>query len=135
MCDSRYLMKRMKNLISIVFLTVWLLNTVQALAGVCGSGNCCCTSESVSITESIKAFDGQCGQKDCVILGNNDVQKQDMTLPSVKTISQVSLKTISLEYFSIHEDVDIDSFDRTLPHLSPQFLKSDLYIRYHQFLI
>ena len=133
MCDNRYLMKRMKNLISIVFLTVWVLNTVQALAAGCGSGQCCCTQNIVSVQTSVKAV-APCGQKECVLSLNKDTQKEDMSLPFLLKMSEFNSGALSLESSSLESASFLKSFDLASIHLRPP-LVSSLYIRYHQFLI
>ncbi len=134
MCDNRYLMKRMKNLISIVFLTVWLLNAVQALAaGVCGSGQCCCTKNTVSVQISVKAL-APCGQQECALSVNKDTQKEDMALPFLLKTSEVNSGALALAPLTLEGISFLKSFDLASLHLRPP-LVSSLYIQYHQFLI
>ena len=128
-------MKRMKNLISIVFLTVWMLNVVQAIAGVCGSGHCCCCSKNeVSVRTSVEALVGFCGQKDCAIVVNKEMKTPDTVLPSFK-MSSLSQEAISVDYFGVSQDAFLSSFRLFLLHLRPPLSEAGLYIRYHQFLI
>ena len=126
-------MKRMKNLISIVFLTVWVLNTVQALAAGCGSGQCCCTQNIVSVQTSVKAV-APCGQKECVISSNKDVQKTDMTLPFVVRTSDGAQEGL-LESAPIYTASLSPSFEMSSLHPRPPLFETHLYIQYHQFLI
>ena len=126
-------MKRMKNLISIVFLTVWLLNVVQALAAACGSGHCCCTQNIVSVHTSVKAL-APCGQKECTLSLNKEWQKEDMALPLVLKTSEVSAGALPLQFSGLESTSFLKSFDLASIHLRPP-LVSSLYVQYHQFLI
>ena len=126
-------MKRMKNLISIVFLTVWVLNTVQALAGMCGSGHCCCTQNTVSVQTFVKTVT-PCGQKECTLNLNKNSQKEDMALPSLIKTSEFYSGALPLEVSSLESASFLKSFDLASLHLRPP-LVSSLYIQYHQFLI
>ncbi|MBI3019578.1 MAG: hypothetical protein HYY61_06800 [Deltaproteobacteria bacterium] len=113
---------------------VWLLNTVQALAaGVCGSGQCCCTKNTVSVQISVKAL-APCGQQECTISSNKDVQKTDMTLPFVVRTSDGAQEGL-LEYTSIYTASLSPSFEMSSLHLRPPLFETHLYIQYHQFLI
>lgn len=128
-------MKRMKNLISIVFLTVWMLNAVQAIAGVCGSGHCCCCSKNeASVRTSVEALVDFCGQKDCAMVVNKEMKTPDTVLPSFK-MSSLSQEALSVDYFGVSKDAFLNSLRFSSPHLRPPLSDASLYIRYHQFLI
>ena len=123
----------MRNVISIVFLTVWLLNTVQiAAAGACGSEPCCCSKKGVVAPVALKALDMPCGQQLCAMTSNKDIQ---MTFPLAMKTFETRLGVLSLAYSGLQHTPFLNSFSFALPQVRAPSRGMDFYIRYHQFLI
>ena len=133
MRDNRYLMRSMRNVISIVFLTVWLLNTVQiAAAGACGSEPCCCSKKGVVAPVALEDLDISCGQQLCAITSNKDIY---VTFPLVMKTFEARSGVLSLAYSGLQNTRFLNSFNLSLPQVRAPSRGIDFYIRYHQFLI
>ena len=122
-------MKRMKHLISIVFLVIWMAGAFSAFGAGCGGNHACCTTQKeVSLTSLTKA----CGVSSCSTFSDQSLKQE---APLLSRPFQIELIPFLISNLAVETTSFSSNFNLSLSNIDPPGVATPLYVRHQQFLI